>query len=236
MRSSSAATSVGLERSGGASRLGRRQQVGGVLLDLAVLFAARVEQAQRGELARDGGRGRGALGQRGGVAAQRARRRPRARARRRCPPGELAEVDAVGAARLLGRAAPAQVGVEQAPWPRPGRGARLRRRGAVLHRHGHGSGRHRRSAADRGRGHSPRHRSGRAPWHRIQGTGDATTMWYAVMRKRTRGVFIGTLCIRHGDHHASLLRGGVGGGPDRRRSARHPARGARCRRGGDYAM
>jgi hypothetical protein len=47
------------------------------------------------------------------------------------------------------------------------------------------------------------------PWHRIQGTGDATTMWYAVMRKQVReGVYIGTLCIRHQDHHASLLQQG----------------------------
>jgi hypothetical protein len=47
------------------------------------------------------------------------------------------------------------------------------------------------------------------PWHLIQGTGDATTMWYAVMRREVRdGVFIGSLCIRHGDHHASLLQGG----------------------------
>jgi hypothetical protein len=46
------------------------------------------------------------------------------------------------------------------------------------------------------------------PWHPIQGSNDATTMWYAVMRKRTRGVFIGALCIRHSDHHASLLQGG----------------------------
>jgi hypothetical protein len=46
------------------------------------------------------------------------------------------------------------------------------------------------------------------PWHRIQGTGDATTLWYAVMRKSTRGIFIGTLVIRHSDHHASLLEEG----------------------------
>ena len=46
------------------------------------------------------------------------------------------------------------------------------------------------------------------PWHRIQGTGDATTMWYAVMRKQERGVFIGTLVLRHTDHHASLLQQG----------------------------
>jgi hypothetical protein len=35
------------------------------------------------------------------------------------------------------------------------------------------------------------------PWHPIQGPSDASTMWYAVMRKRERGVFIGTLCFRH---------------------------------------
>jgi hypothetical protein len=46
------------------------------------------------------------------------------------------------------------------------------------------------------------------PWHPIQGTRDATTMWYAVMRKRERGVFIGTLVLRHSAHHASLLQAG----------------------------
>jgi hypothetical protein len=46
------------------------------------------------------------------------------------------------------------------------------------------------------------------PWHPIQGTRDATTMWYAVMRKRERGVFIGTLVLRHSEHHASLLQAG----------------------------
>ncbi len=43
------------------------------------------------------------------------------------------------------------------------------------------------------------------PWFRIQGPSDASTLWYAVMRKRERGVFIGALSIRHGGHHASLL-------------------------------
>jgi len=46
------------------------------------------------------------------------------------------------------------------------------------------------------------------PWHRVQGSGDASTMWYAVLRKEERGVFIGTLVLRHGDHHASLLQRG----------------------------
>jgi hypothetical protein len=46
------------------------------------------------------------------------------------------------------------------------------------------------------------------PWHRIQGTGDATTLWYAVMRRREKGIFIGTLVVRHSPHHNLLLEQG----------------------------
>jgi hypothetical protein len=46
------------------------------------------------------------------------------------------------------------------------------------------------------------------PWHPVRGTGDATTLWYAVMRKHTRGVYIGTLAMRHSDHHAALAADG----------------------------
>jgi hypothetical protein len=47
------------------------------------------------------------------------------------------------------------------------------------------------------------------PWHRIQGPSDASTMWYAVLRREVReGVFIGALAIRHQPHHASLLEAG----------------------------
>jgi hypothetical protein len=46
------------------------------------------------------------------------------------------------------------------------------------------------------------------PWHPIQGPSDASTMWYAVLRKRERGVYIGTLCVRHTGRQASLERGG----------------------------
>jgi hypothetical protein len=47
------------------------------------------------------------------------------------------------------------------------------------------------------------------PWHPVRGTGDASTLWYAVMRKRVRDtVFIGTLALRHSEHHASLLQEG----------------------------
>jgi hypothetical protein len=46
------------------------------------------------------------------------------------------------------------------------------------------------------------------PWLRVQGSGDASTLWYAVMRKRERGVFIGTLVLRHSPHHALLTQQG----------------------------
>jgi hypothetical protein len=46
------------------------------------------------------------------------------------------------------------------------------------------------------------------PWHKIRGTDDATTMWYAVLRRQEKGVYIGTLVLRHSDHYASLLEKG----------------------------
>lgn len=42
------------------------------------------------------------------------------------------------------------------------------------------------------------------PWYPIQGPSDASTLWYAVMRKLERGIFIGTLCVRHTGRQASL--------------------------------
>jgi hypothetical protein len=52
---------------------------------------------------------------------------------------------------------------------------------------------------------TPPNRLPAKPWHPVQGTGDASTMWYAVMRKQIRdGIFIGTLVLRHTEHHASL--------------------------------
>jgi hypothetical protein len=47
-----------------------------------------------------------------------------------------------------------------------------------------------------------------APWHPIQGPSDASTMWYSVLRKRERGIFIGTLCIRHTDRRTLLTERG----------------------------
>jgi hypothetical protein len=46
------------------------------------------------------------------------------------------------------------------------------------------------------------------PWYPIQGTGDASTMWYAVLRRQERDVFIGTIVLRHTPHHASMLQRG----------------------------
>lgn len=53
-------------------------------------------------------------------------------------------------------------------------------------------------------GIAPRDGDPPRPWHPIQGPSDASTMWYSVLRKRVRGVFIGTLCIRHTGRQASL--------------------------------
>jgi hypothetical protein len=46
------------------------------------------------------------------------------------------------------------------------------------------------------------------PWHPVRGDRDASTLWYAVMRKQVKGVYIGTLTVRHQEHHASLLNEG----------------------------
>jgi hypothetical protein len=43
------------------------------------------------------------------------------------------------------------------------------------------------------------------PWHRIQATSDASTLWYSLMRKHTRGIWLGTLVMRSADHYRKLL-------------------------------
>jgi hypothetical protein len=50
-------------------------------------------------------------------------------------------------------------------------------------------------------------RDGRAhpPWHRVQATSDASTLWYALLRKHTRGIWLGTLVMRSADHYRKLL-------------------------------
>jgi len=46
------------------------------------------------------------------------------------------------------------------------------------------------------------------PWFRVKAPIDANTMWYAVMRKREKGIYLGTLTFRHCDHHSLLLERG----------------------------
>jgi hypothetical protein len=43
------------------------------------------------------------------------------------------------------------------------------------------------------------------PWLRIQGTQDASTMWYAVLRRKERGIHLGALALRHQEHWQKLL-------------------------------
>jgi len=62
------------------------------------------------------------------------------------------------------------------------------------------------------------------PWHKIQGSSDATTMWYSVMRRPQQDVFLGSLVFRHSDHHRLLAKQGweeipideIRGGPESR--------------------
>jgi hypothetical protein len=44
-----------------------------------------------------------------------------------------------------------------------------------------------------------------SPWHRIQATSDASTLWYALLRKPTRGIWLGALSMRSSDHYRKLL-------------------------------
>jgi hypothetical protein len=46
------------------------------------------------------------------------------------------------------------------------------------------------------------------PWLRIAGSDDATTMWFAVLRKQEKGVHIGRLVFRHSDTHSLLVERG----------------------------
>ncbi len=47
-----------------------------------------------------------------------------------------------------------------------------------------------------------------SPWFKIQAPDDVTTLWHSVLVKEERGVHIGTTALRHGDHHALLLKTG----------------------------
>ena len=60
---------------------------------------------------------------------------------------------------------------------------------------------------DQLRRHDLLDRDGRSqpPWHRIQATSDASTLWYALMRKHTRGIWLGALVMRSAAHYEKLL-------------------------------
>jgi len=60
---------------------------------------------------------------------------------------------------------------------------------------------------DQLREHELLDRDGRAqaPWHRVQAISNASTSWYALMRKRTHGIWLGALLMRSADHYRKLL-------------------------------
>ena len=46
------------------------------------------------------------------------------------------------------------------------------------------------------------------PWWPINAPVDASTLWYAAMRRKEKGIFIGSLVFRHTPHHTLLLERG----------------------------
>ena len=170
--------------------LRRGQQVGGVGRDLAVLEQAAEEAAWTRACApwsaarRPSGRG----GRPSGAAPC---SRPRGvEAVRGGPGGEFGGVGAVGLAGAFGGAAALQVGVEGAqrgapavltaaavPWDG---------RERVLHRYLDRSDRHAATGWSRP-GVTPSDDPPPRPWHPVRGDRDASTLWYAVMRKQTQG-------------------------------------------------
>src|SRR5438874_10108822 len=60
---------------------------------------------------------------------------------------------------------------------------------------------------DQLREHELLDRDGRAqaPWHRVQAISAASTLWYALMRKRTHAIWLGALVMRSADHYRKLL-------------------------------
>ena len=136
---------------------------------------------------------RAAAGEVRGVAAQEPvvdlapARRPRPSAQR----GELPDVAAVGAARLLGHAARGELAVE--PCERVAPGAELvlpphlRSTWDVLLHQRRDRPRRDPGQLDRGRRDARPHEPPALPWHPVQGPGDASTAVYSVLRKRVRG-------------------------------------------------
>ncbi|WP_320669983.1 hypothetical protein [Patulibacter defluvii] len=64
------------------------------------------------------------------------------------------------------------------------------------------------------------------PWHPIRSDVDASTLWYVVLRKQERGIWLGTVAFRHGDHHSLLLEQGWSEVPTEEIVAFGPAIGA----------
>lgn len=124
----------------------------------------------------------------------------------RRPAGQRTQIAAVGTARGNRQPAACQVAVEQSQGVRP---SDLKRTGRVvvvgvfyihIHEGAIATGDQLIDAGIIGPGADPE-----LPWHRIAASDDATTLWYAAMKKQEKGIWLGTLTFRHGDHHSLLL-------------------------------
>lgn len=188
---------------------GRSETLRRARLDEAVLAERPEERADRGDAAGDGRWRQPSLGERREVAAQVRQRGGLGREIARCrPDGEVGEVGGVGAARSSGEATAGEVTVEKDARRLPGGGRRasVARVAGVgdfyIHVHDGTIATLTQLAESEviEPGDDPE-----LPWHRINAQSDATTLWFVAMRRQEKGIWLGTLTIRHGDHHSLLV-------------------------------
>jgi hypothetical protein len=214
--------------------LGSTEPRGRALRNEAVLAEAAVERADRCDASRDGRRRQAALGERRQIAAQIGQRDGlRQQVAFAGPSREVDQISLVGGTGALRQRTAREVGLQEHDRGRPRIAMRVaRQRGRTTRARGEGRSRRRgrlvgAKVAAVGVFYIHVHEGHIAtldqlaeaeiievgddpvlPWHRIDASSDATTMWYAAMRKRENGIFLGTLTFRHCDHHSLLLEGG----------------------------
>lgn len=190
----------------------RSEAISRTRVDPAVFAKGRVERADRGHAARDRGGRQAALREPGDVAPQFDERGGlRVQITRDRPVREVSEIGGVGAPRAWREPAACEVGVEEGRRGRPrvargGRAGSLGVMGAFYIHVKEGTIATFQQLVESEviePGDDPQ-----LPWRKIDAPSDASTLWYAALRKQERGIFLGTLTFRHCDHHSLLLETG----------------------------
>lgn len=190
----------------------RAEPLGRARVDPAVLAERGVERTDRGHATGDGGRCEAALREAGDVAAQLDEGDGfRLEVARDRPLGEVVEICGVGTACAVRETATREVTVEECRRRRPrvARGGLAGSLGVVgafyIHvKEGTIATFQQLVEAEVIEPYD----DPELPWHKIDAPNDASTLWYAALRKQERGIYLGTLTFRHCDHHSLLLESG----------------------------